>query len=192
MGFLKKLAAGASKIFKGKPAVIPPAKKQGTSSQDAPPDWSFQVSTNKAHKDITDLWDRYDESQRWSPWQDLVSSNVSAVRYRGDGTFQIRFHSGAVYEYDGVPIEIYRLFLTTHSPGQAVWYTVRDRFPYRKIGQETATAPAADRFSGKPFAVPDDVQAAMKRAGVQEPQGGMWNHGTPTSTGVEEPPLPWR
>lgn len=129
-------------------------------------------------------------------WHRLNSSNVDRIRY---GTFdrllQVVFKDGSLYEYQSVEPEVFQRFLTTHSPGQFVWYVLRAYgYRYRRVngaGSHGTTLPAADRFSGHPFAVPDDVQAVERRAG----RGAVDVAGVVTSKGVRPPPLPskfWR
>lgn len=56
----------------------------------------------------------------------VSSSNVSAVGY--DPAFRrlwVRFKSGDVYAYDGVPSHVYLDFLRAPSAGQYLWRVVR-------------------------------------------------------------------
>lgn len=123
-------------------------------------------------------------------WHKLNSSNVDRVRY---GTFdrklQVVFKDGSLYEYDAVEPGIFQQFLTTHSPGQFVWYVLRAYgYRYRKLGSagSYATAPrAAPRFDEQPFAIPEEAQRINRRAG----RGGV-DVGVPVAKGVRPPPLP--
>lgn len=129
------------------------------------------------------------------PWYTLISSNVDRIRYHKPASLlQVIFKDGSLYEYERVEPSIFMGFLQTHSPGQYVWYVLRQYgYPYRKVGAGYATsAPAANRFEGQPYAVPDWVEAMQKQAGRKAAEGGVWNKGTPTSKGVVPPHSVWQ
>jgi hypothetical protein len=86
--------------------------------------------------------------------------------------------------------DIFLAFLRTHSPGQFVWYVLRQYgYRYAKLSAGYGvTKPALPRFEGEPFAIPDDVQALQAAAGRKPKQGAEFHPGTPTAEGVRPPP----
>ena len=64
----------------------------------------------------------------------VQSSNISSVGYDGSTkTLQVEFRDQTVYEYDGVPEDVYDGLLAASSPGMYFHRAVRGRFPYRRI-----------------------------------------------------------
>ena len=55
---------------------------------------------------------------RATDWQDLDSSNIEAAAWGAeDDRLFLRFHTGTVYSYPGVPIQVYEALLRSDSPG---------------------------------------------------------------------------
>jgi hypothetical protein len=62
----------------------------------------------------------------------VVSSNVAAVGY-ADTTLTVRFNSGAVYEYLGVPSEVHEKLMAADSVGQYLNKFVKPVFTCNKV-----------------------------------------------------------
>jgi hypothetical protein len=60
------------------------------------------------------------------------SSNIASVGWE-NGTLEVEFHDGGVYQYSGVPEAVYRAFLNAHSKGSYFHDNIRDRYPYREV-----------------------------------------------------------
>lgn len=66
--------------------------------------------------------------------QSVVSSNLKSVGYDLESnTLEIEFQSGAVYQYYGVPPEIYEALMRAPSHGSYFYANIRDRYPYRRV-----------------------------------------------------------
>lgn len=66
--------------------------------------------------------------------QSVVSSNVKSVGYELESnTLGIEFRSGAVYQYYGVPPEVYEALMRAPSQGKYFYVNIRDRYPYRRV-----------------------------------------------------------
>lgn len=64
----------------------------------------------------------------------VQSTNVRSVGYdASSGTLQIAFHSGSLYEYTGVPAQLYAALIAARSKGGFVAQYIKGRYPYRKI-----------------------------------------------------------
>ncbi len=125
-------------------------------------------------------------------WIPMNSSNVDRIRWgRDDRLLQVIFKDGSLYQYWDVEEPIYRNFLGTHSPGQFVWYVLRQYgYRYAKLsGDLGATEPAAPRFDEHPFHVSKEIREVQKKAGRKPAEGGLWNSGLPKAVGVRKPPL---
>ena len=124
-------------------------------------------------------------------WYDLISSNVDRIRYHmPTQELQVVFKKkGDCYQYENVEPSIFQAFLRTHSPGQFVWYVLRQYgYSYRKIGGGFSTsAPAPGHFDEQPFAVSPEIEGVQRRAGRKPTNGGLWNFGTPTAKGAGGP-----
>lgn len=68
------------------------------------------------------------------PMTPVKSSNLEAIGYRGTSLF-VRFKGGGVYEYAGVPSDLYHEGLKADSPGSWFRNSVRSKFPAEKHGQ---------------------------------------------------------
>jgi KTSC domain len=63
------------------------------------------------------------------------SSVLQTVTYElENAVLAIAFHSGAVYEYLGVPIPIYQQLLSADSQGAFFNARIRNQFPFRNSG----------------------------------------------------------
>jgi hypothetical protein len=211
MGFLAKLGSSVRNLFRSKPRdpraeqedrtrnPPPPggkSRKRGTSvSQDTPQtDWRDTLNADDfrrtGHGGLG--WDL--RTVDLADWYDVVSSNVERIRYGADDlALQVVFKDGSLYQYEDVEPEVFMAFQRAPSPGSFVWYVLRQYgYQYAKIGGgESTTKPAAPRFDGQVYAVPEDIQKIQKKAGRKPTDGGLWNTGTPVARGAQPPPLPW-
>ena len=72
----------------------------------------------------------------------MASTNVEEIWFgcpfceikAPEETLYVRFKSGGVYAYYGVPLDVVMKFIETPSPGRFVWNELRDLYPYAKIG----------------------------------------------------------
>ena len=70
------------------------------------------------------------------------SSNVAAVGYDPDTrTLRVRFHSGGVYDYAGVPPEIHAALMAGESKGGYLARAIRPHYAATRV--ETRPMPAA-------------------------------------------------
>ncbi len=68
------------------------------------------------------------------PWALVTSSEIDAVAYDSAGKrLRIRFRSGAIYEYDGVPSVVYEELLAAPSKGRYFSEYIRPDYPYRRV-----------------------------------------------------------
>lgn len=67
--------------------------------------------------------------------RELVSStNIRSVGYDADTrTLELEFQSGGIYQYDGVPISIYRGLLTASSVGSYFLQNVKGQYPFLRV-----------------------------------------------------------
>lgn len=63
---------------------------------------------------------------------EVKSSNVKAVGY-ATGSLLVRFGSGAIYRYKGVPQSVYDGLMAAESKGKFMSAEVYGRFEYAKI-----------------------------------------------------------
>ena len=65
----------------------------------------------------------------------VSSSNIATVGYdQKSSTLEIAFHSGGVYQYHGVPQDIYTGFIGAASHGSYFHDHIRSVYPYKKVG----------------------------------------------------------
>ena len=66
--------------------------------------------------------------------QSVTSSNVRSVGYDADTqTLEVEFHSGSIYQYDGVPERVHRGLMQAASKGSYLHLHIRNQYPYRRI-----------------------------------------------------------
>ncbi len=63
----------------------------------------------------------------------INSSNIKSIGYE-DGTLEIEFSQGLVYQYYGVPEELYESIFKAESIGVFVTKFIKPDFPYKLIG----------------------------------------------------------
>jgi hypothetical protein len=62
------------------------------------------------------------------------SSNISSIGFDEDSnTLEIEFHSGAVYQYFDVPLNIYQGIMEADSKGQFFAQHIKGYFRYSKV-----------------------------------------------------------
>jgi len=67
-------------------------------------------------------------------WVPVLSTDLSHARYDPDaGVLRIRFHSGGVYEYYGVPRRAYDLLLAAPSKGKYFHQHIKGRYDFARI-----------------------------------------------------------
>lgn len=69
----------------------------------------------------------------------VSSSNVASVGYEEDSeTLEVEFHSGAVYQYFGVPSQVHEELITAGSVGSYMANNIGSRYnslyPYQQVG----------------------------------------------------------
>lgn len=63
----------------------------------------------------------------------VVSSDLNSVGYEGT-TLYIRFNSGGLYSYSGVPASVYQALMSAPSHGRYFHANVKGRYPYARVG----------------------------------------------------------
>ncbi|HIH03555.1 MAG TPA: KTSC domain-containing protein [Methanoregulaceae archaeon] len=67
-------------------------------------------------------------------WTHLTSSLLEAVAYDpAERRLRIRFRSGAIYDYDGVPPVVYDELLAAPSKGGYFSEYIRPEYSYRRV-----------------------------------------------------------
>ena len=75
----------------------------------------------------------------------VESSTLATVAYdEAQARLQLRFCSGAVYEYSGVPAGVHQSLLDAPSKGRYFNDAIRGRFPYRPVADSAAVRPNAE------------------------------------------------
>lgn len=65
----------------------------------------------------------------------VASSNIRSIGYDGQTqTLEVEFLDGAVYQYYGVPENIYDQIMRAQSKGQFLNAYIRDQYAYSRIG----------------------------------------------------------
>lgn len=75
-------------------------------------------------------------TDEWTyPPRYVQSSNIGMVAYSATRQImKVWFRSGGVYEYDGIPVDMFSRFLAAKSKGSFLYWNIRGWYPYRKIG----------------------------------------------------------
>ncbi|MEZ0611687.1 KTSC domain-containing protein [Fibrella sp. WM1] len=60
------------------------------------------------------------------------SSNLASVGYDGR-TLEVEFLNGSVYQYSGVPDEVYEALMSADSHGKYFNANIRTSYSYRKV-----------------------------------------------------------
>lgn len=65
---------------------------------------------------------------------DVVSSSLRSVGYdAASQTLEIEFNTGTVYQYTGVPSEVYEELIVAPSHGKYFAESIKDAYPYSRI-----------------------------------------------------------
>ena len=62
----------------------------------------------------------------------VKSSNLASVGYE-NGVLEIKFLSGRVYRYDGVPEDVHSGLMNASSKGRYLWRYIRDRYSTTRV-----------------------------------------------------------
>lgn len=65
--------------------------------------------------------------------QPVNSSNLSSVGYE-NGTLEVKFNSGSVYQYFDVPQSVYAALMSASSHGSYLAHSIKNVYRYRKVG----------------------------------------------------------
>lgn len=65
----------------------------------------------------------------------VESSNIASVGYK-DGTLSIEFNSGAIYQYENVPIRVYDVMMKADSVGKYFNAHIKSKYNYRRVDNE--------------------------------------------------------
>ena len=64
----------------------------------------------------------------------VTSSNITSIGYDTETqTLEVQFTSGAVYQYENVPPDVYQALMAADSIGSYFYYHVRKSFPYHPV-----------------------------------------------------------
>ncbi|MBE8596842.1 MULTISPECIES: KTSC domain-containing protein [unclassified Xenorhabdus] len=64
----------------------------------------------------------------------VSSSNLHSVGYdQVTRTLEIAFHSGGIYQYDGVPANVHQGLISASSKGKYFHQYIKNVYPYRKV-----------------------------------------------------------
>ncbi|MCY3782253.1 MAG: KTSC domain-containing protein [Chloroflexi bacterium] len=65
----------------------------------------------------------------------VASSNVRSIGYDRDSeTLEIEFNSGSIYQYFGVPEQMYDEIMRAPSKGRFVHQYIRNQYAYSRVG----------------------------------------------------------
>ena len=65
----------------------------------------------------------------------VKSSNIKAVGYDQETyTIEVEFHTGGIYQYTGVPEQVYRGFMQSASKGSYFHDHIRNRYAFKQVG----------------------------------------------------------
>jgi len=65
----------------------------------------------------------------------VVSSNVRSIGYDPQtSTLEVEFHSGGIYQYYGVPENLYQQLMAASSKGQFLNTYIKNQYPFSRTG----------------------------------------------------------
>lgn len=74
------------------------------------------------------------QTQRPTGWRTLSSTNLAAYNYDpGRQSLKIRFSSGRVYEYDGVPTSVVDELASAASAGKYFNSAIKMTYAYKRV-----------------------------------------------------------
>ena len=62
----------------------------------------------------------------------VSSSNVAAIGW-SDGVLHVRFHGGRLYEYVGVPSDVFDAFMSAPSKGRFLHWRIARQYHYIRL-----------------------------------------------------------
>ena len=62
----------------------------------------------------------------------VESSNIASVGYDGS-ILEIEFNSGAIYQYENVPIRVYDVMMKADSVGKYFNAHIKSKYNYRRV-----------------------------------------------------------
>jgi len=66
--------------------------------------------------------------------QPVSSSNLKSVGYDPTSlVLEIEFRNGNIYQYDGIPEDVYVSFMAASSLGSFLHRHIKEKYPYRKV-----------------------------------------------------------
>jgi len=105
-----------------------------------PGGWGIPMETNPNYQEFLEVW------RAQNPYPSRIikekkmeripvsSSNISSIGYDEDSnTLEIEFHSGAVYQYFDIPLNIYQEFMGAGSKGQYFAAHIKGYYRYVKV-----------------------------------------------------------
>ncbi len=75
-------------------------------------------------------------------WIDVESSNVLAMRHTTETGLDVRFKTGEVYNFKGVPRALFESLVAAESVGSFFAQNIKGRFDFKKVEQKTDPAPS--------------------------------------------------
>ena len=64
----------------------------------------------------------------------LASSNIHSVGYNeGNKVLRVMFSTGTMYDYSGIPIEVFKGMKKTESPGKYFREFVKGKYQFSKV-----------------------------------------------------------
>jgi len=65
----------------------------------------------------------------------VQSSNIAAIEHNPEtDTLTVQFRNGGIYEYSGVPRDVYEQFLGSGSKGAFLHRVIKPSFPATRVG----------------------------------------------------------
>ena len=65
----------------------------------------------------------------------VSSSNIASIGYdESSETLEVEFLSGAIYQYYGVPLNLYEEIMLASSKGRFLHVYIKNAYPYSRIG----------------------------------------------------------
>lgn len=65
--------------------------------------------------------------------QPIDSSTIESAGHDGVNRMQLKFHSGAIYDYHGVPSEVHKGLMNAKSAGTYFGKEIRGKFKHSKV-----------------------------------------------------------
>ena len=67
----------------------------------------------------------------------VESSNIASVGYdQLDSILEIEFNSGAIYQYENVPIRVYDVMMKADSVGKYFNAHIKSKYNYRRVDND--------------------------------------------------------